>query len=103
MKPGAEGLSSGQKLCRYVYDAWWDGGRLYVKVTGIEYERATWDSFALAARRKMRRILELEGLDPAFTKGIGAIEEWDVAHNWADGLPEAYVFRTRDAAMERAA
>lgn len=85
----------GAKLCRYEYDSWiGDDGRLYVKGTGVEYERATADSFDLGIRRKMRAELERIGAGRDFARGVGNMEVWDVARNIADDLPEAYTYRT---------
>lgn len=85
----------GRRIVRYIYDHWIGvDGKLYVKATAVEYERANEDSFALGIRRRMRTECERLGVGRAFANGIGAIEQWDVARNWADLLPEAYTYRT---------
>lgn len=89
------GLKPGQKLCRYEYDYWIGmDNRLYVKVTGIQWERATEESFFLAGKRRMRHELERMGLPRKFADGIGRTEEWDRAYNIADRLLEAVTYRT---------
>lgn len=87
------GANYDRRICRYTTDTWIVEDRLFVKVTALQWERATDDSFNLAARRKMRQVLEARGAPRALALGIGAVVEWDRSRNWADQLTDTITYQ----------
>lgn len=94
------GANAGRLICRYLYTEWIeDDGRLSVKVEGIQWERATLESYRLAARRRAQRWLLANGFEPNWA--LDRMEVWDVANDWADGLVRAVTYRSRDPLPDR--
>lgn len=84
-------------ISRYEYDHWYaEDGHFYLKATALQYERVSETTFMAIVTRKMRDVLRGDGVlqSGQSLRATFGTEEWDRAHNIADGLLEALTYRT---------